>query len=161
MYANIKITATFALNCLSWQWLSQVFLEAYTTHSVEGHSVRDSAPHTGLSVFALPLSSCQCPSLMNGHLMIWEGHSIEWKMCRSVASFLLALSLFLCSTCRWKQRLRLCIHAHSGEERSGFTYWLERRLNTHTHTRHAWPRKLFTHFSRDVLRHFEGRWLIL
>lgn len=79
-------------------------------------------PQTGPRVFALPQSPCQCPLLMNGHLMIWEGHSIEWKMCRSVEHS---------STCRSKQKAWLCIHTHSREGRSGFTHSLERRLNTH------------------------------
>lgn len=86
----------------------------------------------------LLLSPCQCEWTFND----LAGHSIEWKMCRSVERG---------STCRSKQRAWLCIHTSGGEGCGGFTHqaWGEAK-NTHTHTHSVHGPQSFSHALRRI-----------
>lgn len=129
-----------------WQRSSQLlYLKPGTTHSVAGHSVRDSAPRRVPSVFALLLSPCLCPLANEWTFNDLRG-PFNWVENVQVCGALLHLSYR-------KQRAPLT-HTHSREGWSGFTHWLERRLNTHI------ALVVFTRFSTDPLRTNQVQWIM-
>lgn len=69
-HAHIKITATFEHFFIMTMVSSGALLEGYYHPQCRRPQCEGQCPQTGLTVFALLLSPCQCPLLMNGHLMI-------------------------------------------------------------------------------------------
>lgn len=62
VHAHMKTTATFEHTFSTTTLITGATLEGYTTHSVAGHSVRDSAPRQAPLHL---LSPCQCEWTFN------------------------------------------------------------------------------------------------